>query len=292
MKFKTIGFIITVFLVLGSNKLRGAAPSDEMKNCSELTQFEWLLGDWQKKQGNTLITESWILTNENLMHARGVTHSNKKDSKPFIEHLSIQKIGDNIFYIAKPPQNELPVAFKLTQCTSQSIRFENITHDFPQIIEYQISSEGQLKAKVSSLTNTGFEIDFNKVATTELTNKQIVVEYVEAYNQKNLAKMLNYMSENIHWMNLSDSTISIETKNKQGLEVALKEHFSRTKKVKSSLSGIVEIGRFVSAVEKITSIKDNQEINVCSLSVYEFSLKPEAQQLIENVWYHPPVKCN
>ena len=41
-------------------------------------------------------------------------------------------------YVAQP-QGAPPVAFKLTQSSASSARFENPTHDFPQRIEYRRS---------------------------------------------------------------------------------------------------------------------------------------------------------
>lgn len=282
--------IITTIILAHLSFAKDTAESHN--DCLNVGQLSWMSGNWQSKQGKTLIKETWHLENENLLKGLGSTSSNDKGKSDFIEYLSVQKISDDIFYIAKPPQNEFPVAFKLTDCSAQSIKFENITHDFPQYIAYQRDSKNSLTARVSSQSNTGFEIKFQLIEDSKLTGKDIVAKYVDAYNQQNLAEMMQYVQQDIHWLALEGSNISIETKNKQELIAALKQHFNRAQKSVSSLHGVTQNGNIISAIERISLLKDAKEVSRCSLSVYEFSNDKVAGYLIKNVWYYPLQKCD
>jgi len=283
-----------IFLMLGcfllNQSLLQASVYSE-NDCSDIKSLTWLLGEWQGTANQSNTTELWHMAGDDRIDGKGITQKNKKGMPDFIEFLSIQKIGNAIFYSAKPPQNEFPVSFKLTECSSSYLQFENKTHDFPQLIKYHKVSETKIKVEVKDKNDKGFEINFERASTLYLSQRDIVFSYVDAYNQKDLVAMMKHTDDNIHWMSINGKTISIETKNRDELERVLKQHFSRARKSHSSLSAVVESGSFVSAIEKSTSIKSGKESSACSLSVYEFSRKEDQTKQIVNVWYYPAEKC-
>jgi len=274
----------------------------EGKNvCNDFSKLQWLIGDWQRKTDKTLITESWQLSTEHILTGKGVTEKLYSDSTSISEYLNITKVVDEIFYTAKPPQNEYPIAFKLKICQKNSLKFENTKHDFPQFIEYVKISKEKMVAKVSSKDNQGFAIHFDRIDSKNidkrakanvLSKADIVQQYVDAYNQKNLPGMMKFVSQNIKWMSVDSDKLLVETKNKLELITALKQHFSRSRKSHSSLSDVVERGRFVSAIEKSSAKKSGKTLSYCSLSVYEFSNEKLQENLIKHVWYHATQKCS
>jgi hypothetical protein len=87
-------------------------------------------------------------------------------------------------------------------------------------------------------------------------------------------------------MMVYDDKMSIETKNRKELELALKQHFTGAIQSNSTLSGVAGYGDFVFAVEKVTSLKNDEPQSACSLSVYQFT-----EELIKAVWYYPAQSC-
>lgn|GEM_PF-651255 len=284
-----ITLLISSALLLGLSVQVEAA---EESSCSNVVSAHWLLGEWQSKGEKTLVLESWKMTGAGQLQGIGKTISLNNNKSPFVESLRIIKMAGEIFFVAKPPQNELPVAFKLIECSDKHLRFKNATHDFPQVIEYQKISTDQIKASVSAKNNKGFDINFNRTKQAQNDNAEIISRYVTAYNQKNLTEMMKYTTHNIHWMSVSNNNVSVETKSKAELTKALKGHFSRAKKSHSSLSGISSYGSFVSAIEKSTAIRDGKKSSACSLSVYEFSKNKGEENLIKNVWYYDAEECD
>ena len=70
-------------------------------------------------------------------------------------------MSGDIFYIAKVHHNELPIAFKLTQCSDSVAVFENPEHDFPKKIEYKLTDQDRITVTVGS-SGEGFKIDFQR----------------------------------------------------------------------------------------------------------------------------------
>jgi len=295
---KNLAYVFSYCLFLHLSSVQAA---DVTHACTDFSKLQWLIGDWQSKTDKTLITESWQLSTEHILTGKGVTETLRNDPTSTSEYLNITKIADEIFYTAKPPQNDYPIAFKLKFCHQNSLKFENTTHDFPQFIEYTQISEAKMIAKVSSENNPGFVINFerndvlnlNQKANTDALSKADIVQlYVDAYNQKNLTGMMKFASQDIKWMSIDSDKLSLETTNKTELISALKQHFARARKSNSSLSELIERGRFVSTVEKSTAKKLGKVSSYCSLSVYEFSNKKRQENLIKNVWYYAAQKCS
>ena len=71
-------------------------------------------------------------------------------------------MDNEIFYLAKPEQNDFPVAFKLTQCSSKNAVFENSTHDFPRKLDYQLGANNKMSVIVSGEIGNSFKINFIK----------------------------------------------------------------------------------------------------------------------------------
>lgn len=128
--------------------------------CSGIEQISWLLGDWQQLTTSTTTKESWRRVSDNTFEGIGSTISS---NGTFKETLRIVNMSGEIFYLAKTPGNALPVAFLLQECSLKSATFVNTKHDFPQKIEYQLSSLNRLEVEVSAVGNDGFKLIFEAV---------------------------------------------------------------------------------------------------------------------------------
>ena len=70
----------------------------------------------------------------------------------------------DVYYQAQvfDQNNSEPVRFLLTEKSENRLRFENLNHDFPQVIEYYLKNDSVLNAAVSGNINNEYqEIKFN-----------------------------------------------------------------------------------------------------------------------------------
>ena len=114
-------------------------------------RMAWLVGAWVSETEGGTTTESWRRVSDNTME--GVAYVTTGDSTRVSEYLRIERFGDDIFYIAKPGQNEFPTAFRLVSAGEKRLVFENPNHDFPQRIIYTLTSETSLSVRIESLAD-------------------------------------------------------------------------------------------------------------------------------------------
>jgi len=148
---KIIGFL-SVFMMY--QQTVQASP------CNSVKSVEWLLGNWKSKNSEHLIKESWKQISIKTYEGNGQTYSIKKNMIISSETLRIVEMSGEVFYFAKVASNTLPVAFKLTNCTTQTVTFENLLHDFPKKISYQLNKDKSMTVNVTGEKESGFSIDF------------------------------------------------------------------------------------------------------------------------------------
>ena len=141
--------------------LMGVTPvlADPNPDCANLEALEWVLGSWRSQVGNNTFMEHWSRQDENLFvgHAQAVDEDGGATN---FENLKLYEEGGTIVYEADVPQNPAPVPFRLTRCTSTQYRFENLAHDFPQIIVYDRLDDGRIQAHIMTDQEDGFKLMF------------------------------------------------------------------------------------------------------------------------------------
>ena len=95
----------------------------------------WMAGSWCSDANARRIEEVWLAPAGGMMIGMSRTVAANR-RMPEFEFLRIELRDGVPTYLAQP-QGAPPVAFKLTQSTDSSARFENRQHDFPQRIEYR-----------------------------------------------------------------------------------------------------------------------------------------------------------
>jgi hypothetical protein len=109
-------------------------------SCQEkenLTQFEWMKGEWINDDDSLTFTkEYWNLISNTKMEGYGMTLSGSDTL--FFEKMMIEVVGSEIIYTADV--GEGPIEFKLTLAQDKKVLFENPANDFPKQIIY--SNEG------------------------------------------------------------------------------------------------------------------------------------------------------
>jgi len=136
------------------------SPPSLAQSCHSIDSVEWLLGDWVADDGSNITIESWQKVSADTFEGVGESRGKKSNKLKSSEALRLVKMGNEVFYLAKPRQNDLPVAFKLTRCSGKRAVFENPMHDFPQKLDYQWSTEDKMIVTVSGSTGRSFSIQF------------------------------------------------------------------------------------------------------------------------------------
>lgn len=132
-------------------------------NCTYLikstnfSDLKWLEGEWISKSKNGILTEKWGKENNQLLE--GQSFFIKNTDTIYLEHIKIVKVRENnkenIYYQAAVSNQNmgLPIRFKLiSKINSDTLRFENKQHDYPQYIVYQKPKNDTLKTFIE-----GFE---------------------------------------------------------------------------------------------------------------------------------------
>lgn len=118
-----------------------------------LAKLNWLAGTWQHAEDSTHSYEIWNKTNDTLF--TGIGFVSKGTDTVFMEHIRIQKRGNEIFYIPTVigQNNNAPVEFKMLADSNGWFIFENKLHDFPQRIAYTNPVPDSLFAYIEGNTN-------------------------------------------------------------------------------------------------------------------------------------------
>ncbi len=119
-----------------------------------LQSFTWLLGDWSRTSNNRTYGETWSQVSATAFEGHGFMVRAAIGDTLVTEHLLLVAMGDDIFYIPKVSENIYPVPFRLVSAESDKWSFENPQHDYPQRIEYERTSENELKVSISDMARS------------------------------------------------------------------------------------------------------------------------------------------
>jgi hypothetical protein len=144
---------IRVFLiVLSACFLAGCNDSIETKEFD----FSRLEGRWEDASSDNEHFEEWKLTEDGFLVGKGYVLASS--DTVFIEHLEIRNVNDTLTYIAKVSNqnNNEAIEFKMRSLGPNEIVFENLNHDFPQRIGYEIKSSLELHAYIEGTKSGEF----------------------------------------------------------------------------------------------------------------------------------------
>jgi hypothetical protein len=117
-----------------------------------LDSLSWLSGEWVRDTRRGEAVERWTRVSEDTME--GVAFVTVGDSTHVTESLRIERLGDAIFYVARPAENRFPTPFRMLECTDARVVFENPDYDFPQRIVYERDGAGGLTARIEGLVES------------------------------------------------------------------------------------------------------------------------------------------
>lgn len=120
---------------------------------NKIKKAEWLIGTWENKTSKGSIYETW--TQKNETEFSGKSYILKDRDTVVFENIRLVQEKDRLYYIPTVKnQNEgIPVRFSAKIITNNLLAFENLQHDFPQIISYTKTGENRLIAEISGTKN-------------------------------------------------------------------------------------------------------------------------------------------
>lgn len=124
-----------------------------IKETNNINNAEWLIGTWENKTQRGIIYETWSKTNDTEFS--GKSFIVKEQDTIVFENIRLVQEQDKLVYIPTVEnQNEgLPVRFEIKTISKTQLVFENLKHDFPQIISYTKISGDSLVAEISGTKN-------------------------------------------------------------------------------------------------------------------------------------------
>lgn len=118
-----------------------------------LDNFDIFVGKWERDIKKGMTHEFWEKVDANIF--KGKSLNIVGGDSTVLETVCIKKIDLETYYIVSVvgQNKEKPVQFKLVKSENNTFVFENLQHDFPQIIIYEFVSNEKLKAQIKGKIN-------------------------------------------------------------------------------------------------------------------------------------------
>ncbi|AOW09607.1 DUF6265 family protein [Flavobacterium gilvum] len=143
--FQKTTLILLLLVIISCKKNPEATEKDQIKKAN------WLLGKWETKTDDGVLSESWKQLNDSTFQGESF-FIKEKDTLHF-ETMTLQQKGEELFYNAtvKGQNDDKTVPFKMTIITEKQLIFENPKHDYPQKITYSLIKKDSLVASISGI---------------------------------------------------------------------------------------------------------------------------------------------
>ena len=125
----------------------------------------FIAGCWSFERNGRMVEEHWLAPAGGSLLGVSRTVAGGKTAE--FEFLQIRETSDGLAYIAKP-SGQPEATFKMASKASNTIVFENPTHDFPQRISYKREGD-TLTARVEGTMNgkaRGIDFPYKRTACT------------------------------------------------------------------------------------------------------------------------------
>lgn len=119
-----------------------------MHSKNSIKKFDWLKGTWMmKKKNGGVIMENWLVSNDSTLSGESLNFSVTGASR-VTETLQLVFRNNTYYYIStvKDQNNNQPVAFTITSYSENGFVAENLMHDFPKRIIYQLINKDSIHA--------------------------------------------------------------------------------------------------------------------------------------------------
>jgi hypothetical protein len=135
---------------------------------------------------------------------------------------------------------------------------------------------------VLAMTAAGLALPKPRPAYSGVQQEQQVRDFVEAFNARKIDAMLELVDDNVQWLHVSGTTVSVEVEGKAALRLSMGRYFKSCPSCKSALEWVQRAGSRVMAMERASWTSKGVAKSQSSLSIYEFS-----GNKISRVYYFP-----
>jgi len=138
---KVIAIVVLIILASCQKKTE--------KKFGKLEKMHWLVGSWEQKLPDGILTETWSKENDSTFKGESY-FINLKDTVHF-EKIKLHQNVEKLIYSATVvgQNNNKPIDFLMTSAIENTFTFENPAHDYPQKIIYKKVSESSFVATIS-----------------------------------------------------------------------------------------------------------------------------------------------
>ena len=135
--------LILLLLAIVSCKKTETIEKDKIKIA------DWLIGTWENKSEDGVLTESWQKVNDSTFSA--TSYFIKNDDTLHSEKITLSQHSEMLMYSAtvNGQNNDKAIDFGSTTTTENKLVFENPSHDYPQKITYTKNANNTLTAEIS-----------------------------------------------------------------------------------------------------------------------------------------------
>ena len=131
-------------------------------DCGSLDPVRWLIGEWTTAGEGKQVLESWTAVSPDTFEGLGAVRSGETGEVTETETLRLVAMSGGVYYIAKVPENDLPVPFEMTSCDEGLAVFQNPSHDFPKRITYRLTGPDRMSVSVRGDGDQGFTLNFHR----------------------------------------------------------------------------------------------------------------------------------
>lgn len=130
MKQLILFFAITICLSCKKTETENNSESNK-------TQFDWLVGKWNRKndKDSKKTFENW--TKKSNTEYLGVSYTLLNRDTVWKETVTLTKTKNTWLFAVKGEEDQQPTLFKLAKADNSSFVFENKNNEFPKVIQYK-----------------------------------------------------------------------------------------------------------------------------------------------------------
>ena len=114
----------------------------------------------------------------------------------------------------------------------------------------------------------------------DTTILDVLDDQVEAFNSRDVDRMLKNLSDDFVWYSIVGDSMSVEVSGKRDFKVSMKGYYKAFKDVHSEIVSYSISGNKVSFSEKVSFKKNGKTLSQTSIGVYEI-----VDGLIVRIWY-------
>ena len=135
--------LLLVLLTVASCKKAETVEKDKIKLA------DWLIGTWENKSEDGVLTETWQKVNDSTFSA--TSYFIKSDDTLHAEKITLAQKGEMLLYSAavNGQNNDKAIDFGSTTESANKLVFENPSHDYPQKITYTKNTNNTITAEIS-----------------------------------------------------------------------------------------------------------------------------------------------